>query len=134
MKSLIPNFRDDRGMSLVEVILFIVMTAVVIFPMTRLARTNLVSLGNYAIMEKAQYDIQSVMEELLADFGADGYDTCKSEWSGKYGTTNSGAFTYSVDIGADQTANGITYALATVTVSGGGLTGSMSLNTWISKQ
>ncbi len=134
MKSHFPNFHDTRGMSLIEVILFIVMTAVVIFPMTRLARINLVNLGNYATIEKAQSDIQSVMEELIADFGADGFDLCKSEWHSKTGKTNSGLFDYSVSFGANQTANGITYSLATVTVSGGELKDTMTLYTWISKQ
>jgi len=134
MKRTFPNPRDTRGMSLVEVVLFIVMLAIVAFPLTKLARANLISLGNYATIEKAQYDIQSLMEQCIADFGALGYDACKTKWNGKYGSTNSNQFNYRVTIGADQTANGITYALVTVTVSGGGLTTAMSLKTWISKQ
>ena len=134
MKRYFPNPRDTRGMSLVEVVLFIVMVAVVAFPLTRLARINLISLGNYATIEKAQYDIQSIMEQCIADFGAEGYDDCKTKWNGKSGKTNSNQFDYRVAAGADQTANGITYALVTVTVSGGGLTTAMSLKTWISKQ
>jgi Tfp pilus assembly protein PilV len=137
MKIRIPKSKPElqRGFSLMEVILIIVILGLVTFPLTRLAKVNLRNLADYSIKEKAQYDIQSVMEQVIADFrkSATGYDDTKTKWNGKIGTTNSGKFSYGVTISADQVQNGVTYAEVTVTVSGGGLTPSMALKTWISK-
>ena len=131
-----PDPKNQRGMSLIEIILIIVMLGIVILPLTRLSRANLNNLVTFSIAEKAQYDIQSLMEEIIADFRATatGYDDVKTNWSGRTGTTNSGKYNYSVSFSADLVQNGITYSVVTVTVSGGGLANNMVLTTWISKE
>jgi Tfp pilus assembly protein PilV len=126
----------QRGMSLIEIILIVVILGIVLVPLTRLSRANLRNVATYSVIEKAQMDIQSVMERVLAKYTATttGYDSVKTLWNGKSGLTNSGQFTYSVACSADMVQNGITYSVVTVTVSGGGLPSNMVLTSWISKQ
>ena len=130
------NFsRYERGMSLVEIIMIIVILGVVVVPLTRLTRINQRNLAIYSIREKAQYDIQSVMERVISDYKATPtkYDSVKTAWNNRTGTTNSGQFSYSVTFSADQVQSGITYSVVTARVSGGGLTEPMVLTSWISK-
>jgi Tfp pilus assembly protein PilV len=130
-----PCSKNQRGMSLVEVILIILVLGVVLIPMTRLSRVNQNNLAVFSTTEKAQYDIQSVMERMMSDYKAapTKYDSVKTAWQNRTGTTNSGIFNYSVSFSADQVQNGITYSVATVKVSGGDLSGDMVLTSWISK-
>lgn len=127
--------RSERGMSLVEIIMIIVILGVVIVPLTKLSRVNLNNLAVYSIREKAQYDIQSLMECVISDYKAAPakYDSVKSAWNNRTGTTNSGQFNYSVGFSADQVQDGVTYSVVTTQVSGGGLSESMILTSWISK-
>jgi type II secretory pathway pseudopilin PulG len=127
--------RCERGMTLVEIIMIILILGVVIVPLTQLSRANLKGLAGYSIMEKAQYDIQSVMERVISDYKATPtkYDSVKTAWNNRTGTTNSGQFNYSISFSADQVQNGVTYSVVTAQVSGGGLSENMVLTSWISK-
>ncbi|MDM7925004.1 MAG: type II secretion system protein [bacterium] len=125
---------SERGMSLVEIIVVIVMLGIVAYPLTGLAKANLKGLAQYSQMQKAQFDLQSQMEQVLADFSSLGYDGLKTGWQEKTGKTGSGLFNYHVTFTADVVRNSITCSDVTVTLSGGTLREPISLTTMISKQ
>ena len=128
------NRRSERGMSLIEIIVVIVMLGIVAYPLMGLAKANLKGLAEYSQMQKAQFDLQSQMEQVLADFSALGYDGIKTGWQDKTGKTGSGLFNYHVTFTADVVRNSITCSDVTVTLSGGTLKNNISLTTMISKQ
>jgi prepilin-type N-terminal cleavage/methylation domain-containing protein len=123
----------ESGFSLIEVIMVIVMIGLVSFPLMRLANTNLSNVTAYNRIEKAQSDMKSQMEQVLADYRALGYDALKTAWDNRTGSTNSGLYQYSVAFGADQVIQGITCSEVTVTLSGALLDHNMILKTMISK-
>lgn len=125
---------SEQGMSLMEVIIVIVLIGIVAVPLLRIAKSNMKSLVTYSQIEKAQFDLKSQMEQVLASYRALGYDAIKTGWEQKTGETVSGNFTYRVAFGPDQLINGITCSEVTVTLSGGSLPSSMALKTMISKQ
>ncbi len=128
------NRLSERGMSLVEIIVVIVMLGIVVYPLMGLAKANLKGLAEYSQIQKAQFDLQSQMEQVLADFSSLGFDGLKTGWQEKTGKTSSGRFNYHVTFKPDVVIHGITCSEVTVTLSGGTLKSSMSLTTMISKQ
>jgi Tfp pilus assembly protein PilE len=121
----------ERGMSLIEIIIIIVMIGVVALPLTQLAKVNLRGLASYITTTMAQYDTQSIIEQIHGDYLANGYTATVTTWSGRSGSTNTG-FTYSVTMSGEAVLNGVTYRTVTVTVNGKRIT-NMTLNTWIPK-
>jgi hypothetical protein len=122
--------RLQRGMSLVEIIMIIVLIGIVALPLTKLAKLNLKSSATYLITTMGQYDAQSIIERINGDYIANGYAAVVTAWSGRSGSTNTG-FSYGVSISAEQTLNSIKYRTVTVTVSGKNIP-NLSLTTWLS--
>ncbi|MBN2201353.1 prepilin-type N-terminal cleavage/methylation domain-containing protein [bacterium] len=134
MKHRRPMANSERGMSLMEVIIAIVLIGIVSLPLLQLAKANLKSVAAFSQIEKAQFDLKSQMEQVLASYRALGYDAIKVGWEDKTGKTVSGSFNYHVQFGPDQVINGITCSTVTVTLTGGTLKQPMMLKTMISKQ
>lgn len=124
----------ESGFSLIEVIVVIVMVGIVAYPLMGLAKANLANMVAYSRIEKAQSDMKSQMEQLLASYRSLGYDALRSGWQDKTGKTNSGLYNYHVTLGANQVINGITCSVVTITLTGTGPGSGMSLRTMISKQ
>jgi Tfp pilus assembly protein PilX len=121
--------RLQRGMSLVEIIMIIVLIGIVSLPLTKLAKTNLRSSATYLTTTMGQYDAQSIIERINGDYIANGYAATVTTWTNRTGTTNTG-FSYGVSIGAEQILNGIRVRTVTVTVSGKGIP-NLNLSTWL---
>lgn len=134
MKHCRPMGKSERGMSLMEVIIVIVLIGIVSVPLLQLAKANLRSVAVFSQIEKAQFDLKSQMEQVLASYRALGYDAIKTGWEQKTGQTVSGNFNYKVEFGADRVINGITCCDVTVTLTGATLQHPMVLKTMISKQ
>jgi prepilin-type N-terminal cleavage/methylation domain-containing protein len=128
------NKRSERGMSLIEVIVVMVMIGIVAYPLMGLAKVNLANIVAYSRIQKAQFDLQSQMEQVMAEYRVLGYDDLKNNWEGDTGETVSGLYHYSVTFGANQVINSITCSAVTVTLHGSGPGNGMNLMTMISKQ
>ncbi len=121
---------QNSGMSLVEVILVIVLIGIVALPISRLSVTNTKSLGKYAKITQAVYDLESISERIWADYKARGYGWVRNNWQ-RSGTTPSENFSYSVQISSPQTRDGVTYVVVTVTVTGNGLSSPARVSFWL---
>lgn len=127
----------QRGFSLIEIILVMVIIGLVVVPMSRLSKANVAGLGQYTLMTMAEYELQDVMEDIMMNYtnkgpGTSGYNWVKTNWAGKSGTTDSGKFNYSVAMAAEQVINGVTVTKITVTLTAPRMS-SMKMYTWISK-
>jgi Tfp pilus assembly protein PilV len=126
----------QRGMSLIEVILMLVVLGVVALPLYKLSVTNLKSEVKYFAIEKAGLDARTVSEQILADYGnsARGYAWVRTNWAGRSGTGISNKYHYAVTLSAEMvTATGMHYTEVTVTVSGTDLSRNLVLKSWITK-
>jgi Tfp pilus assembly protein PilV len=130
-----PRRRGDAGFSMMEVVMMVILLGVVVLPLARLSIVNLRSVGKYAITTKAIYDAQSIMEQVLADYGnsSRGYNYIRANYNGVTRPTNTGLFTARVTLSVETVLDGITYTAVTVTLSGGGLPEKVILNTWVVK-
>jgi Tfp pilus assembly protein PilV len=130
-----PRRRGDAGFSMLEVVVMVVLLGVVVVPLARLSVTNVRSAGKYAVMTKAVYDAQSIMEAVIADYGnsSRGYSYIRTNYNNVIKATNSGLFNARVTLSAETVLDGITYTTVTVTLSGGGLPENVVLNTWVVK-
>ena len=124
---------DERGVSLVEVVVMLVILGIVLVPLSRLTVKNLTFGGEYVTMTKAIYYAQECMEEVIADYAAEedgrGYDWVVANWSGSTDVPVSG-LSRSVAISAADTLNGVTYVVVQVTVSGADIP-NVTLTTWL---
>ena len=110
----------EEGFSMMEVVLLLVILAIALVPLTRLATSNLKFGAQYSMMTRAMGYAQEAMEEIIADYRAEsagrGYDWVRSNWDGATASPATG-YTRSVDISSEMTLNGVTYVNVTVSVS-----------------
>ena len=127
------SVRNERGFSLVEVIIILVIIGIAAIPLSRLSVRNMVFSGRYATMTKAISYAQERLEQVIADYAASsagrGYDWVRSNWAGSSDTPLTG-FTRSVSISSQQTLNGVTYVVVTVSVSAPDIN-NVVLTTWL---
>lgn len=139
-KAVRSPFYGQKGISLVEVILVIVLIGITIIPISRLSMQNLTQGTKYFVQTDAIADMQSMMEQIYADYLATltghsmtrGYDWVRANWNGSTGTTVSGKFNYAVSISNEQVQNGVTYVAVTVTITGEGID-PITNTTWLTK-
>lgn len=127
--------RDERGVSLVEVVLIMVILGITVVPLSRLSVANLKSSGRYATITKAAYYAEEVMEQIIADYAAEdagrGYDWVVANWPGSAPNPPTG-FSGNVSISAEDTLNNVIYVVAQVAVSGSEIP-DLVLTTWLVK-
>ena len=103
-----------------EVVLLLVVLAIALVPLTRLAVNNMKFGAQYSLMTRATTFAQERLEEIVADYRAidagRGYDYVLANWAGVSDTPANG-FTRSVSISGEATLNGVTYVTVTVAVA-----------------
>lgn len=126
--------KKEEGFTLLEIVIYLVLIGTALVPLTRLSIANMENGAQFAAITEAQFYIEEIMENLVADYEADdagrGYDWVRTNWPGSVSTSSPSGFTGSVSISAEQTLNGVTYCEVTVTVSGSTIP-NMNLSTWI---
>ena len=123
--------RHDRGYSLVEVVLVVVLVAVAIPPLLRLFGHSVLSSVDAEVRTKAVYYAQEKLEQILNDKKiAGGYQTVITP--GRY-PADQPAEGFQRTVTIDTTGmvyNGVRYARVVVTVSHQGIP-DVQLETWI---
>jgi prepilin-type N-terminal cleavage/methylation domain-containing protein len=103
--------KSESGFSLVEVVIVMVILAISVVPISRLAIQNLNTGARYTTMTKALFLAQSSLEQIIADYAATsvgrGYDWVRGNWPGT--STPITGFTRTVTVSSEQTSNGVTY-------------------------
>ena len=120
LKKIQNQRKSERGFSLVELIIVILVIGVSIVPLTTLIRTNQRGIGDFTLAIQAEYFTQSVMEELIADYTAlsRGYDYVINNWTGVSRSHPRMDMTAGVGIVEDTDAyTGIQYADVVVSVN-----------------
>jgi Tfp pilus assembly protein PilV len=129
------RWTDEKGFSLVEVIVIILILSITVLPLSHLAISNIDSGRTYTLMTRGTFYAQEIMESIMADYiaGADagrGYNYVIATWPGTVSNPPTG-YTGTVSISAPTTVNGVTYVTVTVTVSANGMP-NIVLSTWLS--
>lgn len=140
-KKVVPHILHGQdGISLIEIILVIVLLGITLMPISRLSIQNLTQGTKYFVQTDAIADMQSLMEQIYADYLATltghsmtrGYDWVRANWNNSTGTTVSGKFSYSVSISNEQVQNWVTYVAVTVTITGDDID-PITNTTWLAK-
>jgi len=125
--------RNERGMTLIDVIVMMVILAIAVVPLSRLSMTNLKSSANSTMLTRAMFYAQEVMEQIVADYEADdagrGYDWVRTNWPGSTSYPPAG-LSGSVSISSPGTRNGVEYVVVQVTVSSSEIP-NVNLSTWL---
>ena len=133
LRSWIERFRDERGMSLIEIVIILVILGIAVIPLSRLSVQNLRSGGQTATMSKAIAYAQERMEQIVADYaakdGGRGYDWVRSYWAG-FSDAPATGFSRSVSISGEQTLQGVDYVSVQVSVTGPEIN-DVVLTTWL---
>ena len=132
-KALWKRFVDERGMSLIEVIIILVVMGVSVVPLGNLFTRNMVYGGRYATMTRAIHYCQEWMEQIISDYAAEtagrGYDWVRSNWDATSDTPASG-FSRSVSISSELESNDVGHVVVQVTVTGQDID-PVVLTTWL---
>lgn len=116
---------SEKGFTLIELVIVIVLLGISILPLSNLLRQNLKSTAEVEIIAKASFFAQQKIEQVLRDYNATGNANITP---GDYSESNSG-MTCSVSSSLDS-LNGIRYYDVTVTVSGDAFP-DIDLNVWL---
>ncbi len=114
--------KDQKGFTLIELILVIVVLGISVVPLTQLVTTNQKAVGDIALYVQAEFFTQSVMEEIIADYksSARGYDWAIANWSGT--TVNHPDLSIAAEVSINETTEsttGIHYAVVMVSTEAG---------------
>ncbi len=124
---------DERGMSLIEVIIILVVMGIAVVPLGNLFTRNMVFGGRYATMTRAIHYCQEWMEQIISDYAADGagrgYDWVRSNWDSMSDTPDAG-YSRSVTISSELEAADVGYVVVQVTVIGQDIQ-NVVLTTWL---
>jgi len=127
-------YQDERGMSLIEVVIILVILGITVVPLSRLAVNNQKSGGRFATMNRALFHAEEAMEQIVADYMATdasrGYDWVIANWSGQSTPEPPAGITGSVSISAEDSLNGVKYVVVQTTVGGTDIN-SITLTTWL---
>ena len=125
--------RPERGVSLIEIVLIIVIIGIAAVPLSRLSIVNQTTSGKYGSTTRAIFYAEQVMEQLISDYAAvdadRGYDWVNINWPGSTLHPPSG-LSGNVTISAEDTLNGVPYVIVQITVSGTDIT-DVTLETWL---
>ena len=130
------KFSDEKGMSLIEVVIIVVILGIALLPLSRLSVGNTDSASRYLTATKATCYAQEIMENIIADYKSSdptigGYNNVINNWNG---TVTSPApptgLSGSVSISSETSFNGVRYVVVTVTVRASGIQ-NVNLTTWL---
>ncbi len=128
------RIENERGVSLIEIILVMVVLGIAVFPLAQLAVMNTNSGGKYVTMTRAIYHAEELMEQIIADYAAvdagRGYDWVITNWSGQASPNPPAGFTGMVSISAEDSLNGVAYVVVQAKVSGTDIP-DVTLATWL---
>jgi len=135
MKKFFNKFSKERGMSLVEVVIMLVVLGLSIGPLSKLAKINLNSGAKAAAQTKAIFYAQGIMENIIADYRSTdpiigGFDNVIVNWNGVTTPSPPSGLSGSVSISNVDTLMGV--AFVTVDVNVGGLGVNMDLSAILS--
>lgn len=84
------KLKTEKGFSLVELIIIMIILGISLVPLTTLIKTNQKGIGDITLSVQAEYFTQSVMEQIIADYTSStrGYDWVINNWSGTTVTQN----------------------------------------------
>lgn len=136
MKKINISFSDEKGMSLIEVIIIIVIMGIAILPLSRLSIGNVDSGSKYLTATKATSYAEEIMENIIADYKSldptiGGYSNVINKWQGT--VTNPApptGLSGSVSISPEASLNGVNYVVVTVSVRASGIQ-NVNLTTWL---
>lgn len=114
--------RDEKGMSLIEAILMIIILGITVVPLSTLSTNNVKFGTKTLLMTEGCLYAQSVMEQIYADYfspdtSIGGYDKIVSRWGGATTPDPPTGYSGLVTISAPDSSYGVTYSNVTVTVS-----------------
>ena len=125
--------RQERGVSLVEIVLIIVIIGIAVVPLSQLSIVNQTTSGKYGSSTRAIFYAEEIMEQLISDYAAvdagRGYDWVSINWPGSTPSPPSG-LSGNVTISAEDTLNGVPYVTVQITVSGTDIS-DFTLETWL---
>ena len=126
---------SEKGVSMMEVVLIIVIIGIASVPLTRLSMLNQTTQGKIGTATRAIFYAEEVMEQIVSDYmaedGGRGFDWVLNNWPGSTPNPPSG-LSGSVSISAVDTLNGVPYVTVNVTISGTDIS-DMSMETWLIK-
>ncbi len=126
----------EKGMSLIEVIIIIVILGIALLPLSHLSIGNLNSASIYLTATKATCYAEEIMENIIADYKSNdpyigGYSNVIKNWGGV--VTNPAppaGMSGRVSISPETIFNGVRYSVVTVTVTANGIQ-DVNLTTWL---
>ena len=112
----------EKGFSLVEVIVIILMLGIAVIPLSRMAISNLDAGRTYNLIMVGTFYAQEIIERIIADYMANGlgYNWVRANWPGTVSGSPTG-YTGTVSISGETTISGVTYVTVTVTVTASGM-------------
>ena len=131
LKHYMAKIKGEKGFSLIDLVMVIVVLAVTIVPISRLATTNLKTSTKLGMYNKTSFYGEALMEEVLVDFRNSNYSGANvvTTWDG-YSDSPESSFSRSVSFTSVQTLNSVDYYIVTVTVSSTNLP-STTIRVWI---
>jgi len=134
LRNSLERLKEEKGLSLIEIIIIIVIMGIAMLPLSRLAIQNIKTGGQHATITRAMYYAQDVMEQVIADYaatdGGRGYSWVLANWDNQSPAGPPAGLSGLVTIGAPDTLDGVVYAAVQVTVSGTDIS-DVQLATWI---
>jgi Tfp pilus assembly protein PilE len=113
---------DQKGMTLMEVILIIIILGITVVPLTQVSMGNLKASARAARLTKAVFACQSILDQVIGYYENNGYAAARTRYAGgESGTcvpTGSSGLTYTIAMSAEATVATVTYCDVTVTVTG----------------
>jgi hypothetical protein len=135
---IIKNIQNEKGLSLIELTIIVVLIGITILPLSRLSMSNLKSGGDYVDMAQAIFYSEEIMEQIISDYAAveagKGYTWVIDNWGSGSPSTEEApeGLTGYVYISPEDTLNGVPYVKVQTTISGSSIS-SFSMTTWLVK-
>ena len=124
----------EKGATLVEVVLILVILGISVIPLSRLAIGNMTSGGKNTMVSRAIFYAEELMEQVIADYAAvnagRGYDWVVANWAGQSGTNPPTGLSGLVTISPEDTLNGVAYVVVQTSITGGDIP-TITLETWL---
>ena len=124
---------DEKGISMMEIVLIIIVIGIAIIPLSQLSIVNQKAGGRFGTTTKALFYAEEVMEQIIADYmaieGGKGYQWVITNWPGSTPSPPSGLLG-NVSISVQDTLNSVPYVTVQVTVGGTDIP-DVVLETWM---
>jgi len=137
--------KNEKGVTLLEVVLLIVVISFAMLPISRLVNMNVKFTADMTKITEATFVAQDKMEQLISDYAKpNGFDLLKAEgYDGGAGSRYPSSLYYEADDGytvevyidsaTTNIHNGIRYVDVVVSVGGEGLSNNLELSVWLFK-